>query len=56
MIVACMCYKCRFRRVIEDENGKLFSICANRKSYSFLNELEIAFDYCEFGEIEDEDD
>ena len=54
--MACMCYECRFRRVIEDENGKPFSICVNRRSYSYLNELEIAFDYCELGEIENEDD
>ena len=38
---------------IEDENGKSFQICANRKSDNFLVELEIAFDNCEIGMIDE---
>ena len=53
MIMGCMCMECKYARVIEDENGKLFQICANRKSDNFLVELEIAFDNCEFGLIDD---
>ena len=54
MIMGCMCMECKYERVIEDENGKLFQICANRKSVNFLVELEIAFDNCEIGMIDDE--
>ena len=52
MIMGCMCMECKYARVVEDENGKLFQICANRKSDNFLSELEIAFDECEFGIVD----
>lgn len=52
MIMGCMCMECRFIRIVEDENGDLFSICANRKSENFLKELSIAFDNCEIGIID----
>ena len=48
--------ECKYARVIEDENGKLLQICTNRKSDNFLVELEIAFDNCEFGKVEDYDE
>lgn len=51
--MACMCMECKFVRVIEDENGELLSVCSNRKSENFLAELEIAFDSCEFGMLDD---
>ena len=51
--MGCMCMECRFSRVIEDENGELLSVCANRQSENFLDELIIAFDSCEVGMIED---
>ena len=56
MIMGCMCAECRFAKVIEDEQGKLFSVCANRKSDNFLTELEIAFDNCEIGMVDDEEE
>ena len=52
MIMGCMCMECRFVRIVEDENGDLFSICANRKSENFLTELSLAFDNCEIGIID----
>ena len=51
--MSCMCMECKFAEVVEDESGKLFQICINRKSDNFLAELEIAFDSCEIGIIED---
>ena len=53
MIMGCMCMECRFLQIVEDENGDLFSICANLKSENFLKELSIAFDNCEIGIIVD---
>ena len=52
MIMGCMCMECRFLQIVEDENGDLFSICANRKSENFLTELSLAFDNCEIGIID----
>ena len=54
--MGCMCMECKYSRVVEDENGNLFQICTNRKSYNFLVELEIAFDNCEFGIIDDNEE
>ena len=53
--MGCRCMECRFIQIVEDENGDLFSICANRKSENFLKEVSIAFDSCEIGIIEDID-
>ena len=53
MIMGCMCMECQFIQIVEDENGDLFSICANRKSENFLKEVSLAFDNCEIGIIED---
>ena len=50
--MGCMCMECRFLQIAEDENGDLFSICANRKSENFLTELSLAFDNCEIGIID----
>jgi hypothetical protein len=48
--------ECKYARVIEDENSKLFQICTNRKSDNFLVELEMAFDNCELGIVDDEEE
>ena len=53
--MGCCCMECRFVRIIEDENGDLLAVCANRKSDKFLNELEMSFDNCEVGMIDDEE-
>lgn len=53
--MGCMCMECQFMRIVEDENGDLFSICANRKSENFLKEMSLAFDNCEIGIVEDSD-
>ena len=56
MIMGCMCMECRFMRIVGDENFDLFSICANRKSENFLKEVSIAFDSCEIGTIENNEE
>ena len=53
IIMGCMCMECIYARVDEDENGKLFQVCTNIKSDNFLAKLEIAFDECELGVIDD---
>ena len=53
--MGCRCMECRFLKIVEDENGDLFSICSNRKSENFLTEMSLAFDNCEIGIIEDSD-
>ena len=54
--MGCMCIECRFIQIVEDENGDLFSIFANRKSENFLTELSLAFDNCEIGTIENNEE
>ena len=54
--MGCMCMECRCVKIVQDENGDLFSICTNRKSDNFLTELSLAFDNCEVGRIEDDED
>lgn len=56
MIMGCMCMECRYVKIVQDENGDLFSICTNRKSDNFLTELRLAFDNCEVGRIEDDEE
>lgn len=56
MIMGCMCMECRFVKIVQDENGDLFSICTNRKSDNFLTELSLAFDNCEAGMLEDDEE
>ena len=54
--MGCRCMECQFLRIVEDENVDLFSICANRKSGNFLKEVSIAFDSCEIGTIENNEE
>lgn len=54
MIMGCMCGDCQYAKICQDENGDLFSICANRKSKNFLTELDLAFDNCDYGKVEDQ--
>ena len=51
--MGCMCMECIYARVDEGENGKLFQVCTNIKSDNFLAKLEIDFDECELGVIDD---
>ena len=50
--MGCMCMECQFLRIVEDENGYLFPICANRKSKNFLTEVSLIFGSCKIGTIE----
>lgn len=56
MIVGCMCMECKYTQICQDENGDLFVFCRNRKSENFLKEISLAFDDCDFGMLEDEED
>ena len=53
----CMCVECQFLRIVEDENDRLFSICANRKSKNFLTEVSLIFgSSCKIGAIENNEE
>ena len=54
--MGCMCMECKFVKIIQDQNGDLLSICCNRKSDNWLTELSLAFDNCENGLIEDDEE
>ena len=51
--MGCMCFECKFSIVIRDNNDDLLQICVHRESDNFLKELEVAFDNCEIGMIDD---
>ena len=50
--MGCMCAECDFARIIEDEKGKLFAVCANRQSDNFLDEVSLAFSNCDVGVVD----
>ena len=54
--MGCMCMECKFTRIIQDEKGDLLCVCANRKSDNWLTEISLAFDNCEVGMLEDDDE
>ena len=55
--MGCMCVECQFLRIVEDENDRLFSICANRKSENFLTEVSLIFGSgCKIGAIENNEE
>ena len=56
MIMGCMCGDCQCTNICEDENGDLFAICCNRKSENFLKAISFAFDGCDFGKVEDDEE
>lgn len=51
--MGCMCMECKYADVLTDNHDKLFRICVCRESDNFLHELEIAFDNCECGVVDD---
>ena len=54
--MGCMCAECRFAKIVQDENGDLFATCTNRKSDNFLTEISFAFDNCDVGMVEDDEE
>lgn len=54
--MGCMCNECKYAKIVQDEKGDLFCICTNRESDNFLTELHLAFDNCEIGVIEDDEE
>ncbi len=50
--MGCMGVECAFARIIDDENGKRFGVCANRQSDNFCTEISRAFDSCDVGLVE----
>lgn len=51
--MGCCCFECKFAEVVRDNHDELVSVCVCRESDNFLHELEIAFDNCELGIIDD---
>jgi hypothetical protein len=39
-----------------DNHGDLVSVCVCRESENFLHKLDIAFDNCDFGVVDDPDE
>lgn len=54
--MGCMCGDCQYTKICQDEKGDLFVICCNRKSENFLKEISLAFDSCDFGRVEDDEE
>lgn len=54
--MGCMCAECKYAEIVRDNHEKLIVICVCRESDNFLHELEIAFDNCDFGFVDDEED
>lgn len=51
--MGCMCAECKYKEIVRDNHGKFVCVCVCRESDNFLHELEIAFDNCEFGFVDD---
>lgn len=51
--MGCMCMECKFYDVVTDNHDDLHSICTCRESENFLTEIEIAFDNCDLGIVDD---
>lgn len=56
MMTGCMCLECKYYDVVTDNHENTVAICVCRESENFLHELEIAFDNCDFGIVDDYDD
>lgn len=49
------CLFCKYSNaIVEDNHGDLHTLCSCRESENFLKEVDIAFDYCDFAEREDD--
>lgn len=51
--MCCMCAECKYAEMVRDNHEKLIAVCVCRESENFLHELEIAFDNCDFGVVDD---
>ena len=49
----CMCLECKYAEVLTDNKERYHNICVCQESDNFLKEVEIAFDSCEYGRIDD---
>lgn len=49
----CMCMECKYREAIRNNHEDLLSICVCRESENYLHQIEIAFDDCDFGVVDD---
>jgi hypothetical protein len=45
--------ECKYYDVVTDNHENTVAICVCRESEKFLHELEIAFDNCDFGIVDD---
>jgi hypothetical protein len=51
-----MCAECKFAEIVRNNHDKLVYVCVCRESDNFLHELEIAFDNCELGFVDDDEE
>lgn len=51
--MGCMCAECKYADVLIDNHAKVFSICVCRESDNFLHELDIAWENCDWGIVDD---
>lgn len=51
--MGCMCAECKYKEIVRDNHGKLVCVCVCRESDNFLHELEIAFENCGLGFVDD---
>lgn len=51
--MGCMCMECLFAERLIDSNAQLLCVCLHRQSDNFLKELDLNYDNCELGAVED---
>ena len=52
----CMCMECEYLEVVIDNYNQTHSICVCRESDNFLKTVDLAWENCDFGEVETADD
>ena len=51
-----MCISCKHYNIITDNHGTLHGVCACRESEDFLKVVDCAFNSCDYGEPDIDDD
>lgn len=52
--MSCMCWECKHQKIIEDNHGQYFGICACRESEKFSRKVD--WDDCDQGEVDTYDE
>lgn len=45
--------ECKYAKALRDNHDEILSICMCRESKNFLHRLDIAFDNCNYGVVDD---